>query len=150
MGAAPLPAVERERVLALLGIDRWVLRTDAAADAGRIAPASRAEPVVAAAASLEKPARAVRLAIATGEPAPLAGRNGPILRHVLRALALDESSVAWQPQEGVRVLAFGAAPGDAADAVLAPPLATLRASGAARRAVWPALRALRRALREER
>jgi hypothetical protein len=41
---------------------------------------------------------------------------------------------------------FGAEPGEAIDVVLAPPPAALRASAAARRALWPALRALARRL----
>lgn len=67
---------------------------------------------------------------------------------MLRAVALDESAVSWHRSDGVPVIAFGS--GDPADAVLAPPLATLRASAAARRALWPALRTLRRRLREGR
>jgi len=146
-----LPAAERERLLTLMGIDRWVLRGAAAAsgnDPGRdiAAPDSRPAPLPPEAAPVSAP----RLAIVAGETMPLAGRHGAMLRHLLRTLAIDEAQVTWSVHDGVPVLAFGAAPGDAADAVLAPPLATLRASGAARRSLWPALRTLRRRLREVR
>jgi len=143
---SPLPTAERERLLALMGIERWVLRdapaVDGASDRGRdhVAEASRPGPLP------QVPAPA-RLAIVTGEAEPLAGRHAALLRHVLRALTLDDESVAWESRVGIPLLAFGAAPGDAPDAVLAPPLATLRASGAARRALWPAMRSLRRRLR---
>jgi DNA polymerase III psi subunit len=138
---APLPAAERERLLALIGIERWVLRDVPAVDRGSDAVRDHV-----AEESRPGPLPQVRLGIVTGEAEPLAGRHAALLRHVLRALALDASAVAWRPANDVPVLAFGAAPGDTADAVLAPPLATLRASGAARRSLWPALRALRRRL----
>ena len=93
-------------------------------------------------------AATTKLAIVCGEPDPLSGRYAALLRHVVRALAVDASLVSWSVAGDAPVLAFGAAPGDAADAVLAPPLATLRASGAARRSLWPQLRRLRRRLRE--
>lgn len=142
----PLPTAERERLLALIGIERWVLRdtpaVDRGSDPGRDPVAEVARP-----GPLPQVPSPVRLVIATGEAEPLAGRHAALLRHVLRALAIEESAVAWAATTGIPVLAFGAAPGDAVDAVLAPPLATLRASGAARRSLWPALRALRRRLR---
>jgi DNA polymerase III psi subunit len=141
----PLPSTERERLLALIGIERWVLRDAPAADSG-------SDPGRDAGAEPSRPGPlpqlpAARLAIVAGDAKPLAGRHAALLRHVLRALAVNEESVAWEARDGIPVLAFGAAPGDAPHAVLAPPLATLRASGAARRSMWPALRGLRKRLR---
>lgn len=156
----PLPASERARVLALLGVDRWLLRgsepcgndppTELGTGPGRDLPAEASRPGALPREAVQPAvvAPAAKLAIVCGEPDPLSGRYAALLRHVVRALAVDASLVSWSVAGDAPVLAFGAAPGDAADAVLAPPLATLRASGAARRSLWPQLRRLRRRLRE--
>ena len=136
----PLPERERWRALALIGVDRWVLRSRAMAEA----PPDR---------TIAQPARIV-LAIDAGASAgaaPLSGRHAALLAHVLAALRLAPQAVAWS--------ADGCTPstpllclGEPRDAALvapcrAPALEQVRASAAAKRELWRALKPLARRLR---
>lgn len=143
-GVAPVLSPPQRRALALIGVDVWVLR---ARDA---APADEPAVTEAALAPTPRPAAniAPRLVFAADGAVDFNGGSGALLRHVALALGVDPAAVAFgAPREGLPCVCFGAAPGAAADAVLAPPLATLRASARARRALWPDLRALARRLR---
>ena len=73
----------------------------------------------------------------------LRGPHAALVRALLKALGVNEDDVRGEPVPGAPTLAFGLA---AAGATCAPALDALR-SGAAKRALWPALRALRARLR---
>ncbi|MFN7552898.1 MAG: hypothetical protein ACK59M_04100 [Pseudomonadota bacterium] len=125
-----LPVALRHRALALMGVDLYVLRADRAMAGGRRAGTG-----------------APRVAFVLAEDGGFDGPHGPLLRHLALALGLDPAAIALgAPRPDLPCVCFGAEPGEAIDVVLAPPPAALRASAAARRALWPALRALARRL----
>jgi hypothetical protein len=146
--AAATPALSspQRRALALIGVDVWVLRSR---DAAREAAEAPSPHVLATASPARRTTSAApRVVFAADGAVDFSGATGPLLRHLALALGVDPAAVAFgAPREGLPCVCFGAAPGAAADAVLAPPLATLRASARARRALWPDLRALARRLR---
>lgn len=153
MNASPLPAAARTRALALMGIEVWVPRARGPAASPPaevvVAPpeAPRSRPATAHVVDRE-PAGAPRVVFATGDGGGFDGPNRLLLEHLAMALGLRRSEVACgAPRAGAACICFGTAPGDAPDAVLAPPLATLRASARARRALWADLRRLARRLR---
>ena len=76
---------------------------------------------------------------------PLAGEHAALLGGVVRALGLHLADVCFDPREALPVLAFDSA--DAPAQVHAPALSALRGA-CAKRALWPALRRLRRSVRE--
>lgn len=125
-----LPVALRRRALALMGVDQYVLRADRAMTGARSAGTG-----------------GPRVAFVLAEGGGFDGPHGPLLRHLALALGLDPAAVSFAaPRSDLPCVCFGAAPGEAIDVVLAPPPAALRASAAARRALWPALRALARRL----
>lgn len=129
-----LSAVDRRRALALMGVDVYVRRVRTAIDAS-------------GEASPDAPSAAPRVVFTLPPGAGFDGPHGTLLRHLALALGVDPRAVAFgASRPGVPCVCFGAAPGEAADVLLAPPPAALRASAAARRALWPALRALARRL----
>jgi hypothetical protein len=146
-----LAAADRRRALALMGVDVYVPRVRGAAAAPAEPPATA--PVAkgagrppAAAATGAAPAPRVVFTLPTG--GGFDGPDGILLRHIALAIGVDPRAVAFgAPRPGLPCLCFGGAPGDADDVLLAPPPAALRASAAARRALWPALRALARWMR---
>ena len=131
-----MDATRRER-LAALGIELLALRSElsAAADVDATPPESGEARAARAAARLS-----VR-----GIDWP---SGAPLPRAVIAALGLRPEEVSAEPSTGRPVLAFGAGT-DADAAVLAPALAELR-DAARKRALWPALRRLRRQLAGER
>jgi hypothetical protein len=145
-----LPVAGRRRALALMGVDVYVARVR-----GAPAVAVDSEPAVAPAdrtGDRSRPAApapaAPRVVFALPSGAGFDGPDGRLLRHVALAIGVDPSMVAFgAPRPDLPCLCFGAAPGDAVDVLLAPPPDALRASAAARRALWPSLRALARRLR---
>jgi hypothetical protein len=158
----PALGSDRLRMLALMDIDVYVRRVR-----GAPPPMSRetisAEPPARAPvpAAIERGARVSAAAVATriAEPLPARvlfatgndggfdGRYGALLRGIALALGIDPRAVACgAPRGGVPCICFGAAPGAALDVVLAPPLASVRGSAAARRALWTSLRPLARRL----
>jgi hypothetical protein len=87
------------------------------------------------------------LVFATGADGGFDGKHGQLLRNIALALRIDPRAVACgSPRDGLPCVCFGAAPGAVVDVVLAPPLASLRGSAAARRALWASLRPLARRL----
>jgi hypothetical protein len=74
----------------------------------------------------------------------LRGPHAKLARSLLAALGVPESDVRGEPVPGAPMLTFGL---DTPDALRAPPLQALR-DARAKRALWPALRALRRRLRD--
>lgn len=124
-------AVDRLRALSLMGVDVYVARLR--------------RPAIAAVVGDR---RGTRLVFATGDAGGFDGPYAGLLRQLALALGLEPAGVACgEPRDDLPCVCFGAAPGAASDIVLAPPLATLRASAAARRALWPLLRPLARRLR---
>lgn len=171
--AVPLPPAARRRALDLLGIQRYRPR-GAEPPAADVAPAPEPMPMTARradASATPAPRRtppsaavpaptpslldAVPLAArvvfvldadAIGE-APWGGRYARLLAQLTAALGLGRSQVGFDAAiANVQRIYFGASPGDDADALLAPPLAGLRASAAAKRSLWRELRRLRRTL----
>ena len=91
------------------------------------------------------PARERRVLVVLSPDANwLRGPHARLARGVLAAVGIPESDVRGEPLPGAPALAFGI---DAPDAVRAPTLEALR-DARAKRALWPALRALRRRLRD--
>ena len=88
------------------------------------------------------PPRERRLVMLSSE-SPLRGPHATLVRNLLRTLGVREEDVRGEPQPGTPTLAFGL---DAPDAIRAPSLAELR-TAAAKRALWPQLRALRKHFR---
>jgi hypothetical protein len=151
VNASALPAAARHRALALMGVEVWVPRARGPALREALpepAPA-RPEPRRAAGPTTDRgSAGAPRVVFATGTGGGFDGPNRLLLEHLVIALGLRLADVTCgEPHAGAACVCFGAAPGDAPDAVLAPPLATLRASARARRALWVDLRQLARRLR---
>jgi hypothetical protein len=135
-------AVDRLRALSLMGVDVYVPRPRGPAPAAATAVASPAGGAV------DGDHRGTRLVFATGDAGGFDGPHAGLLRQLALALGLEPAGVACgEPREDLPCVCFGAPPGAAGDVVLAPPLATLRASAAARRALWPLLRPLARRLR---
>ena len=91
-----------------------------------------------------------RLAIACGRDVEAAnnGRYRAIVAQLLAALGVsaEETLIVAKPDVDLPTICFGTEPGDRADAILAPPLPTLRQSAAAKRSLWRSLRSLRRGL----
>ncbi len=138
-------AVDRLRALSLMGVDVYVAHRR-----GSVAAVPAAPPlaVVAAAPAAAGDLRGTRLVFATGDAGGFDGPHGSLLRQLAQALGLQAAGVACgEPRADLPCVCFGAAPGVAVDVVLAPPLATLRASAAARRALWTLLRPMARRLR---
>jgi hypothetical protein len=146
--AAPSLSPPQRRALALIGVDVWVLRArDAARESGAATAPVRGEAAAAPHSAGATPA-APRVVFAADGAIDFDGPAGPLLRHLALALGVDPAAVAFgAPREGLPCVCFGSAPGAVSDALLAPPLATLRASARARRALWIDLRALARRLR---
>lgn len=127
-----LDAARRER-LAALGIELLALRSELAS----------AGPAAAASAQTSARTPGARLQL-TGIAWPSAE---PLPRAVIAALGLQPDEVSAEPHVGRPLLCFGAGT-DAANSVSVPALAELR-DPARKRALWPALRRLRRRLAEE-
>lgn len=166
--AAPLSPQARRRALDLLGIQRYRPRgaepapvavpepppdpTPARTSAAPATPPRRAPVVPTAAPSLldavPLAARVVFVLDADAiEEAPWSGRYARLLAQLTAALGLGRNQVGFDAAiANVQRIYFGASPGDDADALLAPPLAGLRASAAAKRSLWRELRRLRRTL----
>lgn len=125
-----MSAPAQRRLLEVLGIERYVLR----------ASADDAAPSLAG----------KRLALACGRDAgsALDGRYAALLKHLSAALGLPADAVAIvaKPDVALPTICFGTEPGERADNVLAPPLAALRQSPAAKRNLWRVLRGLKRAV----
>jgi hypothetical protein len=141
----------RARLLAHIGIDRYVVRVPAVRHAlPRLAVVTEAAPlsskdVVSVAGGSGVYAMVFVCDAAEAGPDPAAGRYGKLLGHVALALGmrLDQVAFAARADHGP-ALCFGAATGDSPEARLAPTLATLRGSARARRALWQDLRDLRK------
>lgn len=135
MNASPVAMGERERArtLALIGVERWVLR-------------ARGADVAHGAAESASPV--ARVAIDAG-PEPLAGPYAKLLAHVLAALRVAPGEVSWSGGELPRVC-FGEADGAGAEAACrAPALERVRNEAGAKRALWRSLRPLAKRLRSE-
>ena len=113
----------RSRLFGVLGVERYVLR------------ARGDEPV-----SIE----GKRLAIACGRDVDAAsgGRYQPLLKQLLATLSLkvEDAVIVAKLTVDLPTICFGTEPGDRIDALLAPPLATLRQSAAAKKSLWKSLR----------
>jgi hypothetical protein len=148
------PPPDRLRLLGLMGIDVYVTRSRVAPPPAQAPPpAALPEPARQRPAAVRESAPQVAvgpplLLFATGEQHGFDGPFGPLLRQLAQALGVDAAQVSCAaPRGDLPCVCFGTAPGQAEDAILAPPLATLRASATARRSLWPALRPLARRLR---
>jgi hypothetical protein len=169
--AASLPPAARRRALDLLGIQRYRARgaeppavvvpppepatPPPRADAPHPPAIRRAPPQTPVPAtapslldSLPLQARVVFVLDAGAiEEAPWSGRYARLLAQLTAALGLGRHQVGFDAAiAGVQRIYFGASPGDDADALLAPPLAGLRASAAAKKSLWRELRRVRRTL----
>ena len=139
---APLDTHARHRLLALMGIDVYTRRAPAHA---RTAPAI---PAVAQPVAVPSPGR-LHIACDPAEAGskPLSGRYGALLTHILAAIGVAPSDVrVVEPGAGVPVPCIRFHESAAGDALQAPPLAQLRESADAKRALWRGLRPLRRTL----
>jgi hypothetical protein len=136
--AAPLRLAQaaQGRALDAIGIERWVRRalTDSSANAATDTDPAASALIAFCCAPVEIGA------------VPLEGRYRVLLRQLIAALGLTPDVVSFRPLLGRPRICFGVAPGDAADALLAPPIAALAAGAGAKRSLWPQLRALRRRL----
>ena len=143
-----LPAADRRRALALMGVDVYLLRDRAGASAAAAAEALAFPPPTPVAGSPRRAdAAGPRVVFALPDGSGFDGPHGGLLRHLALALGLDPAAVSVGPARAdLPCVCLGGAPGEATDVLLAPPPAALRASAAARRALWPALRALARRL----
>ncbi len=154
---------DRLRMLALMDIDVYVRRIrggplptpreNIIAEPPASAPPARARDAraltasAAAVASHVAEAPPTLVVFATGTDGDFDGQYGQLLRNIALALRIDPRAVACDgPREGLPCVCFGTAPGAVADVVPAPPLASLRGSAAARRALWATLRPLARRL----
>jgi hypothetical protein len=90
-------------------------------------------------------ARARRVMLAP-DAGVLRGPQAALARALLAALGVHEAEVRGEATPGLPAILFGDAGIDSGDALRAPSLAALR-DGRAKRALWPALRALRKRLR---
>lgn len=154
----PALGSDRLRMLALMDIDVYVRRIRGVPlpppretiIAEPPAPAARvrdARAVTASAASHRAEALPTLLVFATGTDGDIDGNYGQLLHNIALALRIDPRAVVCGgPREGLPCVCFGTAPGAVVDVVLAPPLASLRGSAAARRALWASLRPLARRL----
>ena len=88
-----------------------------------------------------------RLVMLAPDAALLRGPQAALARALLAALGIHEAEVRGEPTPGVPAIVFGDAIVDAGDALRAPALSALR-DARAKRALWPALRVLRRRLRD--
>ena len=88
-----------------------------------------------------------RLVMLAPDAALLRGPQAGLARALLAALGVHEAEVRGEPTPGVPAIVFGDAIADAGDALRAPALSALR-DARAKRALWPALRVLRRRLRD--
>ena len=109
-----------------------------ASDRARAGAATRSRP-----AGVAPPTRQLLVVLAP-DSNWLRGPHAKLARGVLAALGIDPSNVRGEPIPGAPALAFGI---DAPDALRAPSLDALR-DARAKRALWPALRGLRRRLRD--
>jgi len=130
-----LDATRRER-LAALGIELLALRSELGAPSAGVAEA--------APAGTQAVGDHARLRI-SGTAWPASER---LPRAVIAALGLRPEEASTEPCPGRPTLAFGSG-SDLPEVVSLPPLAELRAA-AAKHALWPALRRLRRRLAVER
>lgn len=135
---------QRHDYLSALGIEPLVLRAAAARDVTGVSSGVPQGSEADATASAAGQAKVARLQLRLAEADPLAGEHAALLRGVVRALGLDLAEVCFDPREGLAVLAFDS--GEKPAQVHAPALATLRGANA-KRALWPALRRLRRSVR---
>ena len=133
----------RHVYLSALGIEPLLLRAPSLRDVPGASSATRQASESGPSSPVE-PAGMVRLQLRLAEADPLAGEHAALLRGVVRALGLDLASVCFDPREALPVLAFDSV--DAPAQVHAPALAALRGARA-KRALWPALRRLRRSVR---
>lgn len=135
--------------LAALGLEPMVLRTaDAAAeraDAATPRPESRSATVPAARQAVPDEGlfgpRAARVCVLVADGA---GAQERLLRQIVQALGVALAEARFEAEAGVPTVAFGATSGDA---LAMPALHELR-TARAKRAAWPALRRLRRRLRD--
>ena len=127
MNAVASDGYARARLLELLGIEPLV-RIAARGSDTPPPDADRDGPAVARYALLVAPEERER--------------HAALLKSV--AAALGAGATSFDPAPGRHAICFGTTPPDAgADATLAPPLAALRLSPAAKRALWQSLRRLR-------
>ena len=151
MSVAAADSYARRRLLDLLGIERYV-RRERVHEASSRAATPDGVPVGGAEAPMlfaSSPRRAVRASAApTGHAVAISCEPGATQRypklvaHLARAIGVDVATFASRI-DAPHTLCFGASPPDG-PATLAPPLATLRSSPAAKRAFWRTLRDLRR------
>lgn len=141
---APLADGDRQRLLALIGIDVYVRR---APREPRPAVAEPAMPRqrVSAPAPAPAAARVLQLEcdLADAGPQPLSGPYAALLRQLLQAIGVPAREVRFAPLAGegavdcMRIT-------QGAQNVECPSLEQVRKSGVAKRELWKALRALRR------
>jgi hypothetical protein len=132
-----LSAARRADILAQLGVTAYVRRLPAAPMVESVATPPAVPPSVCFAYDPDD----------AGE-APLRGAYARLLGDVLAALGAP-TAVHWHAgtpdvDAAQTIVGFGIAPRRAARAILAPPLAALRLSATAKRALWRDLRVLAR------
>ena len=132
----------RRRLLELLGIERYVPRHCAAAPVGGASAPTLSVSTKRGAVGAEAPPTA-RLVAISCEPG-VARQYPKFIAHLARAIGVDIAAFARRI-DAPHTLCFGASP-PAGAVTLAPTLAMLRASPAAKRAFWRTLRDLRRIL----
>ena len=150
----------QQAMLRELGCELFVMRGAPAAVSGELPAPVHGEPVEST-ATPPQPSRTpapvsraprgggaarARLVMLAPDAALLRGPQAALARALLAALGVHEAEVRGEPTPGVPSIVFGALPDGATDTLQAPALADLRAAGA-KRALWPALRSLRRRLR---
>lgn len=142
---APLDADARQRLLALIGIDVYLQRAPREQRTAIAEPAStRAS---AAAATSAAPAANGLLQfecdLADAGAQPLTGPYAALLRQVLQAMGVAPREVRFVQLAGPDGAA-GMRLAQGSNRLLAPALAEVRNSAAAKRTLWTALRTLRR------
>lgn len=142
MGEA-MPSLRRD-YLAALGIEPLVLRAAGAREVSGVSTGAARVSEADAAVSGSGAVGIARLQLHIADADPFAGEHAMLLRGVVRALGLDLADICFDPRGTLPVLAFDS--GDTPAQVHAPALAALRGARA-KRALWPALRRLRRSVR---
>ena len=134
---APLDAHARQRLLALIGIDVYLQRAPRGLAPAVSEPAPDRRVAVATTARLR-----VECDLSDAGAEPLSGPYAALLRQVLQAFGAAPREVHFLP-----LAAADGAPGmrlsTDSSAFPVPALAEVRNSGAAKRKLWTALRALR-------
>jgi hypothetical protein len=144
----------RRRALALMGIDVYRLRGAPSAEPARSGAGPHVEPRSdpstaprAADILFDAPAR-VRIVIDAAAGDPRTGPYATLLAGIVRALGIAPADVGYgrDDRAPAPALCFGVAPPAVAEAHGLAPLAAVRQSPTVKRALWQALRPLRRRL----